>query len=635
MSSSAPTRNEESVSVSPTHSLLERSSAAFPEATRVRRPRLVPRQAGVTKQRTAVESDTPISSSCSESCSVKQMDGSTSATDTSTNASGDVTMNNDPTHYFSPLLVHEEDDLLLDDYNDGVQSNLLDPITLQYWRDNPHMQSFDLLGVIEDNYNLESTENMPSTCFILPTTPITNDSLLQWKTNMNMLLTTPRDTADHYRLQAARLWDEYYNTATPFSDLLSPTHISSSRITSGAPSTVLSKHMPSTILEKLEDKSPLLKNFVLMEQHREMRKFLEQHHELLRKFVCRGEELSQQKREYDTGDKTVETVDMDESNNSNNSTEEIWKSNGLAADESKNNLSINDKLEQLESSAQESRRNADPFIFLQKCDALVPKIFFEPDFSLSDPLTYDSILSLLQNNTDYDSSASATDDGDIEGKPIVIDNPLFDQTTSSFHQYWDSVDAALREQVVCKSDDFFLENATFRELEILVAHANVDVTSLREEIEHIKFDDYDDIPKMAHQRMCLQRLHAVIDAVSHLVDLKQSIEQKMRSKDYQEAYRLISQTIDDIDKQQFCQIERHLYNIVDFTVIFEIREKLLEYKTFVVEKVKSLLVEAFISWNFTCYEDVDQTTRSAIRDLVGFAASIQQLSVVNQRYTCR
>jgi hypothetical protein len=649
-------------------SLVQLSSEIFPQT--MYRPRLIPRNNNNFSRKYAGDTNTiedqftkhhllvDFNGNC---CSSSSTETSTTTTTTTTTADNIIEgTNNKNNYYFSPLLVGQEEDDD-EDYYLVVQSNndnnsrrhdlTLDSITLQYWKESSHMQSFDLLGVIS------SDDQDPSS------TTTSNNSNSAGSTSstfnmVNMLLTSPLDAADHYRYRAARMWEGYYSSVPNISTHSAPTeneegseavalnteqstvgtstHQSTPTITSSSSSSSTTHHqLPMALLEKLEDKSTLIKNFVLMEQHREMKKFLENNQVLLNGFVSRGEELQkkgqqqqqQQQRVLLYPTSATASYNSPQENKTNNTCTYDDKNNDTTTFCEVDNNSINSNLGHLG----EGKRPKDYLTNLQ-----VPNIFFNPDFSLSDPVAFTSISTLLLSTESNDSSSNSN-------TPY---HSFSDQATSPIHLYWDVVDESLREQVICKSEDFFLENATFRDLEILIAQADDDIISLRQEFYNLKssLDEEDDVLHMAHQRIYLQQLDIALENVSNIVNSKRLVENTLLTRttetDYEGAYNLASTVIEDIDMQRslgFCSSMENngCYRLVDLIGVADVRKQLCQYQAFSVDQAVSLLVEIFISWEFNGYEAVNLSTRSTIKNLTSFLSSIHQLSLVNQRYIYR
>jgi glycine cleavage system regulatory protein len=608
---------DNAITSSARRSLVELSSQVFPQT--IYRPRLIPRNFNSFGRKNSsnnigskVQPDTEIQ--CDEQHLIVDFNGkcSSCALEAAANTTTTTTPNNNY-YYFSPALIGQEDDedeeyhliINTNSSNDAyICNDPLDPITLQYWNDSSLLESFDLLGVIaNDDQDLNTptaTRNNSST-----------DNASGTFNMVNMLLTSPLDAADQYRTKAARMWESYQysapNTASPGaaekrtssdSDTIEVTL--EGQLVANAAQTNPTKQIPMAFLEKFEGKSSLIKNLVLMEQQREMRKFLDNHDALLTKFVSRGQELqnnAQQQRHA-----TITAI--------------------LEADENCANSNV-----------RQEHRKIDNVAPLH-----VPSIFFDSDFSLADPITFNAVESLL--NTSEGNNSSSTN-------ASTSFHSFSDHATFPIHLYWDAVDESLREQVTCKSDDFFLENSNFRELEILVAQANGDISDLRQEFQCLmsSIDEEALVLLMAEQRLHLQQLYSVLEDVTSVLHSKQLVENMLLSRtveaDYVGAYNLASQVIAEIDMRpsisncSFLMESNRFCRLTDLTVVADIRSQLCQYQTFSVENAANLIVEIFISWGFIDYETVTLTTRSIIKKLVSFLSDIKQLSLINQRYTFR
>jgi hypothetical protein len=546
-------------------------------------------------------------------------------------------------YYFSPALIGQEDDddeeydLIINrnsSKNAHSYNSSLDPITLQYWNDRSLLESFDLLGVIAND---DQDLNTPTATRINSSANAT-DSASGTFNMVNMLLTSPLDAADQYRAKAARMWESYQysvpnssthgaaeqRTSSDF-DTIEVT-LEGQQLAANAAQTNPTKQIPMAFLEKLEGKSSLIKNLVLMEQQREMRKFLDTHDALLTKFVSRGHELqnkAQQQRQVlfhnactPGAHKNPEKPYSEESNDL------ATISAILEADENCTNSNV-----------RQEHRKIDNVAPLH-----VPSLFFDSDFSMADPITFNAVASLL--NTSEGNNSSSTN-------ASTSFHSFSDHATFPIHLFWDVVDESLREQVTCRSDDFCLENANFRELEILVAQANGDISDLRQEFQCLmtSIDEEALVLSMAEQRLYLQQLYSVLEDVTSVLHSKQLVESMLLSRtveaDYVGAYNLASQIIAEIDMRpsisncSSLMENNRFYRLPDLIVVADIRSQLCQYQFFSVENAANSIVEIFISWGFINYETVTLSTRSTIKKLVSFLSDIKQLSLINQRYTFR
>lgn len=632
LEASISSSSENTITSSTRRSLVELSSQVFPQT--IYRPRLIPRSitSNGLRRKTSVnnigsEGQPDAENPCADDHLIVDFNGICSRNALETEANTTTTPNSD--YYFSPSLIGQEDDEDKEYHSIPNTNNYnfsLDPTTLQYWNDSSLSKSFDLLGVIAND---DQDLNTP-----------TADSTSGTFNMVNMLLTSPLDVADQYRTKAARMWEGYHCSV-----LNSPTHGAAEKQTSStfdtteatlegqlevnAAETNPTKHIPMAFLEKLEGKSSLMKNFVLMEQQREMRKFLDHHDSLLVNFVSRGHELQSKTHQQrhmllhaastSGAYKTAEDCYYDEQKSASSC---YSAKSTLEADE---NCTV--------SKTRQENRKIDNIAPLH-----VPRIFFDSSFSLSDPITFHAVASLL--NTTESSNSSPRN-------VSTSFHSFSDHAILPIHLCWDAVDESLREQVTCKSDDFFLENANFRKLEILVAQAMGDISNLRQEFHYLmsSLDEENSVLLMAELRLNLQQLYSVLEDVTSVIKSKQLVESMLLSRtaeaDYPGAYNLASQIIAEIDKRpsiSSCSSlmeNNRFYCLVDILAVANIRNQLCRYQAFSIENAANVIVEMFISWKFINYEAVTLSTRSTIKNLIAFLSDIKQLSLIDQRYTFR
>ena len=318
---------------------------------------------------------------------------------------------------------------------------------------------------------------------------------------------------------------------------------------------------------------------------------------------------------------------------------------------------------------------------LAQCEKLVPEIFFSPDFDLSNAKTYKAVLEMLKEKSELDTKnnpelfTSSIDMANVSEKPgtesrqtrrnnckkakLSKSIAVLDQANSPLHQFWDSVEGSLREQVSKRSNDYFMENANFRELELLVAHAHAEIKGIQGELSNLaQFGVIEplSVPNMAHQRECLRHISNVLSKISRLVERKQVIRRLLKAQEYKNALEQIfelHQVLAGCEQDGFSDAS---YNLSNACSLEQLREDLVAYETEAVECLSNQVVEVFVSWRESvCIavdelengeessspdtaitrHEVDPSARDHVLSLLKTIQDANVLPLANQRYITR
>jgi vacuolar protein sorting-associated protein 54 len=147
----------------------------------------------------------------------------------------------------------------------------------------------------------------------------------------------------------------------------------------------------------------------------------------------------------------------------------------------------------------------------------VPAIFFSPDFDLTDPAVFESLLiNPTTNNTSSSSPGSQR-----EAHQEQLTNHL------------DTVEVSLLSQVRRRSDAFFRETSRFQSLTELTDGGCADVDDLRERMESLKrvcVDEPNSVPVRHREKGNLLELQELVRAVRELVGAKDAVVAIMEGK---------------------------------------------------------------------------------------------------------
>ena len=175
----------------------------------------------------------------------------------------------------------------------------------------------------------------------------------------------------------------------------------------------------------------------------------------------------------------------------------------------------------------------------------IPELFFSPNFDLTDPKTFESLLVLNDDDDDNDmdymddmddypinnnNNNNNTSNNNTKNDPIIrIPKP--EQLT----QYLDTIELGLLNQVRSKSDSFFRETNRFSYLKSLVADLVLDVQTLRDQLDDIQdksVTEVELIPVMDRRRKDIHVLGEVLDEIMDVVDVKGSVAGLIANGDF-------------------------------------------------------------------------------------------------------
>mmetsp|Transcript_3657 Transcript_3657/g.6916 ORF Transcript_3657/g.6916 Transcript_3657/m.6916 type:complete len:1398 (+) Transcript_3657:250-4443(+) len=246
----------------------------------------------------------------------------------------------------------------------------------------------------------------------------------------------------------------------------------------------------------------------------------------------------------------------------------------------------------------------------------VPDVFFSPDFDLTDPTVFSSLLvEPKESGEEVDSGigqGEVGEDGygqdDIGGgdldESIRIQNPI------KFTQYLDAVELALLHQVRSKSSSFFRETNRFTELKSLIASSVEEVMALRNDLKQIReksIADAEMIPIMDKRRKDTKFLKEVLDEVEYVVQVKSSIGEMIQNRDFLEAVERIHLARSLLNGTCTVKVDgeqRGKYILRKITALSKMQDQLTQYENLVVVDLSNDLVDTFLSWNSRNHDDL-------------------------------
>ena len=157
----------------------------------------------------------------------------------------------------------------------------------------------------------------------------------------------------------------------------------------------------------------------------------------------------------------------------------------------------------------------------------VPEIFFQEDFNLSDPKTFETLL--LRNNHPI-LLRYTHEDGHHPPPPRIVLHEL-----DAYTQYLDTIEMTLLFQVRCHAEKFFTESDRFSDLKLLVEDSIVEARALRSQLHSIHdrtVVDIESIPFMDAVRYRMRTLDAVLEDIINVLDVKSCVGGLIAAGDY-------------------------------------------------------------------------------------------------------
>jgi len=154
----------------------------------------------------------------------------------------------------------------------------------------------------------------------------------------------------------------------------------------------------------------------------------------------------------------------------------------------------------------------------------VPDIFFQEDFNLSDPKTFETLL--LRNN--HPILSRYTDDENYHPKIVLHD-------LEPYTQHLDTIEMTLLQQVRSHAETFFHESDRFSDLKSMVEESIAEVRSLRSQLNTIHdrtVVDIESIPFMDDVRYRMRTLDRVLEDIVNVLDVKSCVGGLIAAGDY-------------------------------------------------------------------------------------------------------
>jgi len=210
------------------------------------------------------------------------------------------------------------------------------------------------------------------------------------------------------------------------------------------------------------------------------------------------------------------------------------------------------------------------------------------------------------NSLPDQSGSSLTKEGHETSRPTA-GNVITLRKPETFTHHLDAVELALLDQVRSKSEKFFRETNRFSELQKLVTESVDEVRELRTEIHSLQercVTNVELVPIMDNTRADLRAISRVLEGIEDVVNCKASIASLMSAGDHLgaiEALRvarsLLAQTPEQESEDGSAKEKssQHL-SLGKLRALSKVGDQLDEYEKLVVRNITDELVETFLSW---------------------------------------
>ena len=244
----------------------------------------------------------------------------------------------------------------------------------------------------------------------------------------------------------------------------------------------------------------------------------------------------------------------------------------------------------------------------------VPDIFFSPNFDLTNPKTFESIL-VMDDDTIDD-----VDDDELEemegsnGALAFHSKKSFDsaplvrvEKLEKFTQYLDDIELALLNQVRSKSDSFFRETNRFSYLKSLVADSVEESQALQSQLALIReraITDVEMVPILDKKRTDITVLGTVLDEILDVIEVKGSIAGLIAAGDYLGAVDAIQMARKLLNGESIDEVSNgsgKRFVLGKLNALSKVNDQLAKYENLVVSKI-AVTVETerhLISLHFT------------------------------------
>jgi len=205
------------------------------------------------------------------------------------------------------------------------------------------------------------------------------------------------------------------------------------------------------------------------------------------------------------------------------------------------------------------------------------------------------------NSLPDQSGSSLSKEGHETSRPTA-GNVITLRKPETFTLHLDAVELALLDQVRSKSEKFFRETNRFSELQKLVTESVDEVKELRTEIHSLQercVTNVELVPIMDNTRADLRAISRVMEGIEDVVNCKASIASLMSVGDHLgaiEALRVARSLLAQTPEQESGDGSSQHLSLGKLRALSKVGEQLDEYEKLVVRNITDELVDTFLSW---------------------------------------
>ncbi|KAL7497030.1 hypothetical protein ACHAWT_005179 [Skeletonema menzelii] len=205
------------------------------------------------------------------------------------------------------------------------------------------------------------------------------------------------------------------------------------------------------------------------------------------------------------------------------------------------------------------------------------------------------------NSLPEQSGSSLTKEGHETSRPTA-GNVITLRKPETFTLHLDAVELALLDQVRSKSEKFFRETNRFSELQKLVTESVDEVKELRTEIHSLQercVTNVELVPIMDNTRADLRAISRVLEGIEDVVNCKASIASLMSAGDHLgaiEALRVARSLLAQTPEQESGDGSSQHLSLGKLRALSKVGDQLDEYEKLVVRNITDELVDTFLSW---------------------------------------
>ena len=245
---------------------------------------------------------------------------------------------------------------------------------------------------------------------------------------------------------------------------------------------------------------------------------------------------------------------------------------------------------------------------IESCRRIVPERFFDPNFTLADPVIFEELLitdaiasssptkspnvsSRPGGNNHHDGSDEETG---VNGTPKAKQQPTqyvdHEDHQETLTQYLDLVEVALLKQIRSKSADFFREFINFQDLAKVVQKGCDEVVVVRRHLQVLKkrhVTDVEDIPVQHRKKENLAKVMELMVHIQTITSIKASIPALVQGSEFSEALKQIHNAKDLIEE----------HGLRKLTCLKKVTRQLDDLEAKVGERIGEQFVEKMLDYD--------------------------------------